>query len=80
MERGSDNIPHRGRLVELPGSVMPGMWEASVRSYAEGDAIEKEGLHNLLLSLRHVGTTNSTPLEKYYSGEENTPKIGRAHV
>lgn len=74
-ERESDK-PHRGRLMELPGSVMPGMWEATIRNNAVSKNIHskiiQEELQDLSLSLRHV-STSSIPLEKYYNGEESTP-------
>ena len=89
IERKSDK-PHRGRLMELPGSVLPGMWEANVRSsnivvksngHANNSNIPKEEgmeelpLHALSLSLRHISaSSNTTPLEKYYTGEESTPE------
>ena len=89
IERKSDK-PHRGRLMELPGSVLPGMWEANVRSsnivvksdgHANNSNIPKEEeteelpLHALSLSLRHVSASSSTtPLEKYYTGEQSTPE------
>ncbi len=73
IERGMGK-PHRGRLIELPGAVMPGMWSAHIRNTAiaknEDDAREK--LQNLSISLRHV-SASSTPLEKFYNGEKTTP-------
>jgi hypothetical protein len=73
IERGMVK-PHRGRLMELPGTVMPGMWNANVRNtaIAKNEDNSREKLQDLSLSLRHI-SASSTPLEKYYNGEKTTP-------
>ena len=64
------SVPHRGRLLELPGAIMPGKWEALVLN--DGDNDEEE-LHALRLSLRHSSASASS-LETYYTGERSTPE------
>ena len=38
------SVPHRGRLLELPGAIMPGKWEALVLNDGNND---EEELHAL---------------------------------
>ena len=64
------SLPHRGRLLELPGAIMPGKWEALVLNDGNG---EEEELHSLRLSLRHSSVSASS-LETYYTGEQSTPE------
>jgi hypothetical protein len=66
-------------MIELPGRVMPGKWEALVLndSSVEGESNEEKNgeLHSLRISLRHVGTS-SNPLEAYYYHDEVTTPDG----
>jgi len=72
IERGSD-FPHRGRFVELHGSVMPGKWEALLLNDESAKEYGKQKLESLRISLRHNSApSSSTSLEKYHSGEEAT--------
>ena len=64
------SLPHRGRLLELPGAIMPGKWEALVLNDGNDD---EEELHSLRLSLRHSSVSASS-LETYYTGEQSTPE------
>ena len=67
------SLPHRGRLLELPGAIMPGKWEALVLNDGNDDDDEEEELHSLRLSLRHSSVSASS-LETYYTGEQSTPE------
>lgn len=71
--RGSSTtLPHRGRLIEIPGSILPGKWETLILTDDSDAAEGGVGLDSLRLSLRH----NSAPvssLETYYTGEESAP-------
>ena len=68
-------LPHRGRVMELPGSIMPGKWEAIVANDDDAPSREEDargggddgGLRSLRISLRHVSATSS-PLESHYRG------------
>lgn len=67
-------MPHRGRFTELPGSILPGKWQALVVDDAPpGDVTtEDRRLTSLRISFRHDGVSSS-PLEAYYTGQEATP-------
>ncbi|KAL9182263.1 hypothetical protein ACHAXT_012915 [Thalassiosira profunda] len=68
-------LPHRGRIVELPGSVMPGKWEALVLDddASPADASANGGaLSALRISLRH-NHAPSTPLEDFYASRKAHP-------
>jgi hypothetical protein len=79
-DSGRHNIPHRGRILELPGSVMPGKWEAlilndDISSDDNNPTLDCNGsLHsNIRLSLRHVSSMpSSSSLEKYYRNNNET--------
>ena len=67
-------LPHRGRMMELPGSIMPGKWEAIVVNDDDAPSREEDarggddgGLRSLRISLRHNSATSS-PLESHYRG------------
>ncbi len=72
---GGRYLPHRGRMMELPGSVMPGKWEAIVVNDDDAPSREEDarregddgGLRSLRISLRH-NSAPSSPLESYYHG------------
>lgn len=84
---GRHNIPHRGRLLELPGSVMSGKWEALILndvSSSDNPKLDYGEFHSnnivnvngsslsIRLSLRHVSSMpSSSPLEKYYNMKNN---------
>ena len=67
-------MPHRGRFMELPGSILPGKWQALVvdEPTPEDDTTDDDSLNSLRISFRHDGTP-STQLEAYYTGQEATP-------
>eukprot|EP00804_Cyclotella_cryptica_P000126 CCRYP_019699-RA/>CCRYP_019699-RA protein AED:0.37 eAED:0.37 QI:56/1/1/1/1/1/2/330/309 len=63
-EKDADSdIPHRGRLLELPGEVMAGAWKARVLRDTS-----TESLHSLRISLRHDSASYSS-LENYLYNE-----------
>jgi len=73
-EEESDNssLPHRGRILEIPGVVMSGKWETNLL-YDNMEEGEEDGeLDSLRLSLRH-NTASSCSLETYYTGKEDSP-------
>ncbi len=61
-------LPHRGRMMELPGSIMPGKWEAIVANDDDAPSSEEDargggddgGLRSLRISLRHVSATSQS--------------------
>lgn len=66
-EKGKkDEIPHRGRLIELPGELMPGDWKAQVLFDGSDDSM------NQRISLRHEGANNSS-LEAYLRQIDSAP-------
>jgi len=74
-EEESDNnsLPHRGRILEIPGVVMSGKWETNLLyDKVEEDEKDEGELNSLRLSLRH-NTASSCSLETYYTGKEDSP-------
>lgn len=66
-------LPHRGRLVELPGSVMPGQWTAILLKDASSKEYGNARLASLRITLRHHSASAFSPLENYHAGEEAAP-------
>lgn len=64
---GTD-IPHRGRLLELPGELMPGAWKAQVLDE------DSNGCSHKRISLRHHGAMYSS-LEDHLYKEDEVPVV-----
>lgn len=72
-------------MLELPGSVMSGQWEALILNdvlSSDNPKLDYEVLHsNIRLSLRHVSSIpSSSPLEKYYMDNETSAHNTGTHV
>jgi len=72
-EEGLSNvIPHRGRLLELPGAVLGGQWETRlVKDKAVGDGNEQ----SVRISLRHESSSLRS-LENLLTGKDDYPDDG----
>jgi len=72
-ECDNNSLPHRGRILEIPGVVMSGKWETNLLyDNVEEDEKDEGELNSLRLSLRH-NTASSCSLETYYTGKEESP-------
>ena len=71
-ESENSSLPHRGRILEIPGVVMSGKWETNLLYDNVGEEDEDGELNSLRLSLRH-NTASSCSLETYYTGKEDSP-------
>lgn len=67
-EENVSDIPHRGRLLELPGEVMPGAWKAQVLQEGSYDCSYKR------ISLRHHNAMDS-PLEYRLHEDDDVPVV-----
>jgi hypothetical protein len=64
-EKNDDDIPHRGRLLELPGEIMPGAWKAQLLH----DNID--GIQSIRISLRHCTAMYSSLLDQLHRNDGN---------
>jgi hypothetical protein len=62
-EDNKDGLPHRGRLMELPGEIMPGAWKAQVVHDTTNDTPYQR------ISLRHHSAMDSS-LETHLHNED----------
>ena len=76
-EEGLSNVtPHRGRLLELPGSVLSGQWEARlIKDTVKSNTNEK----SLRISLRHE-SSSLRPLENFLTGKDDLADGGGQFV